>query len=71
MKDKTLSPPGTMELTRKNMDEFCANMLYASACNYTWLAYVAIAKAEPTPNSSADMKFYLETLFMRPLEENI
>ncbi len=71
MKDKTLSSPPTMELTRKNMDAFCSNMLYASACHGTWLAYVAMSKAEPTARLHADMKFYLETLFTRPLEENI
>jgi hypothetical protein len=66
-----LSASGPLAQTQKNMDIFCTNMLYSSACNYTWQAYALLEKANSTPQNDADMKFYLETLFTRPLEENV
>ena len=66
-----LSSSGPIAQSQKNMDMFCLNLIYSSACNYTWLAYELLSKAESTPENDADMKFYLETLFTRPLEENV
>ncbi len=66
-----LSSSGPIAQSQKNMDMFCLNLIYSSACNYTWLAYELLSKSESTPENDADMKFYLETLFTRPLEENV
>ncbi len=66
-----LSASGPLAQSKLNTDTFCLNMIYSSACNYTWIAYDLLSKAESTPENDADMKFYLETLFTRPLEENV
>ena len=66
-----LSSSGPLSRTQANMDMFCLNLIYATACNYTVQAYQLLEKAEPTKANQADIKFYLETLFSKPLEENV
>ncbi len=66
-----LSSSGPLTQSQRNMDIFCMNMMYSSACNYTWQAYELLEKAPQSPQNDADMKFYLETLFTRPLEDNV
>jgi hypothetical protein len=46
-------------------------MIYSSACNYTVQAWQLLEKAPKTPQNDLDINFYLETLFAKPLEENV
>ena len=71
MKNKTLSTPGPLTAASENTHAFCLNMIYSSACNYTVIAWQMLEKAEKTPQTDDDIKFYLETLFSKPLEENV
>jgi len=50
---------------------FCLNLIYASACTMTVQAWQMLEKAPSTPENDDDIKFYLETLFLKPLEENV
>ena len=50
---------------------FCLNMIYSQACNYTVQALQLLEKADKTVAIEQDMKFYLDTLFAKPLEENV
>jgi len=68
---ETSSTTGPISQTQRNMDAFCFNLIYASACHYTVIAYQTLAKQPETPANNDDLKFYLETLFSRPLEENV
>jgi len=54
-----------------NTHLFCLNLIYASACSMTVQAWQMLEKAEKTPQNDDDIKFYLETLFSKPLEENV
>ncbi len=71
MKDKTLSAPGPLTTASENTHTFCLNMIYSSACNYTVIAWQLLEKAPKTPQNDDDIKFYLETLFSKPLEVNV
>ena len=73
MKDtsKQLNFDTAMQISSRNTQAFCLNLVYSSACTYTVQAYQKMASLPQTPETKDDMKFYLETLFMRPLEENI
>ena len=62
---------GPLTQADTNMYTFCANMIYSSACNFTIQAWQAVEKAPKTPQNDNDIKFYLETLFAKPLEENV
>jgi hypothetical protein len=66
-----ISSSGPLSETQANMDKFCLNLIYSGACHYTVQAYQLLEKAEASPTNEADIKFYLETLFARPLEENV
>jgi hypothetical protein len=58
--------------TQKNMDIFGLNLWYCYGVHGCWQAYQALSKEEVmTPEKADDMKFYLETLFTRPLEDNV
>lgn len=50
---------------------FCLNLIYASACSMTVQAWQMLEKAPSSPQNDDDIKFYLETLFLKPLEENV
>jgi len=71
MKNKTLSTPGPLTAASENMHAFCLNMIYSSACNYTVQAWQLLEKAPASPQNDDDIKFYLETLFSKPLEVNV
>jgi len=62
---------GPLTKANENTHAFCLNMIYSSACNYTVIAWQMLEKAEKTPQTDDDIKFYLETLFSKPLEENV
>jgi len=62
-----LSASGPIAQTRQNADVFCLNLIYATACYGTVQAYQILEKAPATPANQADVKFYLETLFSKPL----
>jgi len=62
---------GPLTKASENTHAFCLNMIYSSACNYTVIAWQMLEKAEKTPQTDDDIKFYLETLFAKPLEENV
>ena len=62
---------GPLTKANENTHAFCLNMIYSSACNYTVLAWQMLEKAPPTPQNEDDIEFYLETLFLKPLEENV
>jgi len=71
MFETNLSASGPLQVTKRNMELFCLNLIYASACSYTVQAYQLLESAPATVKTDADMKFYLETLFSKPLEENV
>jgi len=62
---------GPLTKASENTHAFCLNMIYSSACNYTVIAWQMLEKADKTPQTDDDIKFYLETLFSKPLEENV
>jgi len=62
---------GPLTQADTNMYAFCTNMIYASACTMTVQAWQLLEKAPKTPQNESDCKFYLETLFSKPLEENV
>jgi len=62
---------GPLTKASENTHAFCLNMIYSSACNYTVIAWQMLEKAEKTTQTDDDIKFYLETLFSKPLEENV
>jgi len=62
---------GPLTKASENTHAFCLNMIYSSACNYTVIAWQLLEKADKTPQTDDDIKFYLETLFSKPLEENV
>ena len=62
---------GPLTTASENTRTFCLNMIYSSACNYTVIAWQLLEKAPQTPQNDDDIKFYLETLFSKPLEENV
>lgn len=71
MKHSSSSSVGPLNRVAENTQAFCLNMIYASACNYTVIAWQLLENAEKTPQTEDDIKFYLETLFSKPLEENV
>ena len=71
MFETNLSASGPLHATQRNMELFCLNLIYASACSYTVQAYQLLEKAPKSVANEQDMKFYLETLFTKPLEENV
>ena len=68
---KTTAVNGPISQTQRNMDAFCLNLIYASACHYTVQAYQSLQKAPETPQTNDDLKFYLETLFSRPFVKDV
>jgi|TARA_R100000479_G_C6358738_1_gene192111 hypothetical protein len=62
---------GPLTKAADNTHLFCLNLIYASACSMTVQAWQALEKAPKTPQNESDVKFYLETLFLKPLEENV
>ena len=71
MKYNLSSSIGPLTKAADSTQAFCLNMIYSSACNYTVIAWQMLEKAEKTPQNEDDIKFYLETLFSKPLEENV
>ena len=71
MKNILSSSVGPLNKAADNMHMFCLNMIYSSACNYTVQAWMLLEKAPKTPQNESDREFYLETLFLKPLEENV
>ena len=71
MKNKLSSSVGPLNRAADNMHAFCLNMIYASACSMTVQAWQMLDKDTATPQNVADRDFYLETLFLKPLEENV
>ena len=62
---------GPLTEASNNTHLFCFNLIYASACSVTVQAWQLLEKAPKTPQNESDVKFYLETLFLKPLEENV
>ena len=62
---------GPLTKAADNTHLFCLNLIYASACSMTVQAWQLLEKAPKTPQNESDVKFYLETLFSKPLEENV
>ena len=62
---------GPLTEASNNTHSFCLNLIYASACTMTVQAWQLLEKAPKTPQNESDCKFYLETLFSKPLEENV
>tara|TARA_R100001015_G_C4426931_1_gene25520 strand:+ start:60 stop:275 length:216 start_codon:yes stop_codon:yes gene_type:complete len=71
MKYNLSSSVGPLNKAADGVHAFCLNMIYASACNYTVQAWQILDKAPATEQNILDKDFYLETLFLKPLEENI
>ena len=66
-----LSASGPLAQSRRNVDVFCLNLVYATGCNGCIEAYQILAKAPETAANTADMNFYLGTLFSRPLVSDV
>ena len=62
---------GPLTEASDNTHLFCLNLIYASACSMTVQAWQLLEKAPKNPQNDDDIKFYLETLFSKPLEENV
>jgi hypothetical protein len=62
---------GPLTEASNNTHLFCLNLIYASACSVTVQAWQMLEKAPKTPQNELDINFYLETLFEKPLEENV
>ena len=62
---------GPLTEASDNTHLFCLNLIYASACSVTVQAWQMLEKAPKTPQNELDINFYLETLFEKPLEENV
>tara|TARA_B100002019_G_C21255427_1_gene593546 strand:+ start:1339 stop:1533 length:195 start_codon:yes stop_codon:yes gene_type:complete len=62
---------GPLTEAADNTHLFCLNLIYASACSMTVQAWQLLEKAPKTPQNDSDLEFYLETLFSKPLEENV
>ena len=62
---------GPLTRAADNTHLFCLNLIYASACTMTVEAWKMLEKAPKTPQNNLDSDFYLETLFAKPLEENV
>ena len=62
---------GPLTKAADNTHLFCLNLIYASACSVTVQAWQMLEKAPKTPQNESDINFYLETLFAKPLEENV
>ena len=62
---------GPLTEASNNTHLFCLNLIYASACSVTVQAWQLLEKAPKTPQNELDINFYLETLFEKPLEENV
>jgi hypothetical protein len=71
MKYNSSSSVGPLNQAADGVHAFCLNMIYASACSMTVQAWQALDKAPDSPQNTADRDFYLETLFLKPLEENV
>ena len=71
MKYNSTASVGPLNKAADGVHAFCLNMIYSSACNYTVQAYQLLEKAPKSVANEQDMKFYLETLFTKPLEENV
>ena len=71
MKDKILSAPGPLTTASENTHIFCLNMIYASACDMTVKTLQVLEKSPETTENILDRDYYLEILFMKPLEENV
>ncbi len=62
---------GPLTEAADNTHLFCLNLIYASACSMTVQAWQLLEKAPKNPQNDLDLQFYLETLFAKPLEENV
>ena len=62
---------GPLTQASENVHHFCLNLIYATACSMTVEAWQLIEKAPKTDSNKNDAAFYLETLFLKPLEENV
>ena len=62
---------GPLTEAADNTHLFCLNLIYASACSMTVEAWQLMNKAPKTPQNQQDANFYLDTLFSKPLEENV
>lgn len=62
---------GPLSKASENSQLFCLNLVYASACSMTVEAWQFMNKGPQTPQNQQDAKFYLDTLFSKPLEENV
>jgi hypothetical protein len=73
MKDtsKQLNFDTAMQISSRNTQAFCLNLVYSSACTYTVQAYQKMASLPQTPETKDDMKFYLETLFSQPYMKDL
>jgi hypothetical protein len=71
MKYNSSSSVGPLNKAADGLHAFCLNMIYSSACNYTVQAWQLLDKAPETEQNKLDRDFYLETLFLKPLEENV
>ena len=71
MKYNSSSSVGPLNKAADGVHAFCLNMIYESACNYTVQAWQLLEKAPKTPQNESDREVYLETLFLKPLEENV
>ena len=71
MKYNSTASVGPLNQAADGVHAFCLNMIYSSACNYTVQAWMLLEKAPKTPQNESDREFYLETLFLKPLEENV
>jgi hypothetical protein len=71
MKNKILSTPGPLTEAAQNTHIFCLNMVYAGACDMTVKALQMLEGAPETTENILDRDYYLEILFMKPLEENV
>ena len=71
MKYNSTASVGPLNKAADGVHAFCLNMIYSSACNFTVQAWQLLEKAPETPQNKLDRDFYLETLFLKPLEENV
>jgi len=71
MKYHPSSSVGPLNKAADGVHAFCLNLIYSSACSMTVQAWQSLEKAPQTPQNVADRDFYLDTLFLKPLEENV
>jgi hypothetical protein len=69
-----LSDVGPLNKAVRNMQSFCESLIYASVCDYTIKALVALAN-EPDSETNTELikdeEMFLENLFANPIAKDV